>query len=250
MRFNPVPLMAVLLLFSFACFAQDDDRYRLSLKSGSFIPQKNIVDTRIDEVNRKAFRAQGKSFVIIQFESIPTPKEKDELKREGIELLDYVPNNAYTATVSSSLNATVLKRMKTRAVIELTPEQKLHPSLARGVFPNSVIKAAGTVDVWISFPKTFSFETVSAGIKAGNFEIVSTEYKDYNIIALRVAISRITELASLPFIDYVQEAPKEDVPLNNKSRANSRANILSSTLPGGRDLSGEGVVLGVGDDSD
>src|SRR5688500_4297522 len=187
MRFNPVPLMAILLFFSYASFAQDapqkredDGRYRLSLKSGSFIPQKNIADARIDEVNRKAYRAEGKSFVIIQFESIPTQKEKDQLRQEGIELLDYVPNNAYTATVTSSLNSTTLNRMRARAIIELSPEQKIQPSLAKGVFPNWAVKAAGTVDVWVSFPKTFSYEMVSAEIKAKNFEIVSTEYKSYN----------------------------------------------------------------------
>lgn len=250
MRFNPVPLIAVLLFFSYATFAQEDARYRLSLKSGSFIPQKNIGETRIDEVNRKAFRAEGKSFVIIQFESIPDQKEKEQLKQEGIELLDYVPNNAYTATVTGSLNTTTLSRAKTRAIIELTPEQKMQPSLARGVFPNWAVKAAGTVDIWVSFPKTFSYETVSAEIKTRNFDIVSTEYKNYNVIGLRIATNRINELAALPFIDYVQTAPKEDEPVNDKSRTNSRANILSSSLPGGRDLSGEGIVLGVGDDSD
>ena len=46
----------------------------------------------------------GKSFIVIQFESIPTEKEKQQLKQEGIELLDYIPNNAYTATVTGSLN--------------------------------------------------------------------------------------------------------------------------------------------------
>ncbi|RYZ42412.1 MAG: peptidase S8/S53 subtilisin kexin sedolisin, partial [Sphingobacteriales bacterium] len=45
----------------------------------------------------------------------------------------------------------------------------------------------------------------------------------------------------------MQAAPKEDEPLNNKSRANSRANILNSSLPGHYNLSGAGVVVGVGD---
>ena len=71
------------------------------------------------------------------------------------------------------------------------------------------------------------------------------------IISLRfvLPLNRINELASLPFIDYVQAAPKEDEPINNKSRASTKANILNSSLPGGRNLRGEGVVIGVGDDS-
>src|SRR5687767_14846855 len=98
MKFNPVPLMAVLLLYSYAGSAQvvssqreDENRYRLSLRSGSFIPSKNITDTSIDLLNRTAMRPGGKSFIVIQFEKIPAETERQLLKQEGIELLDYIP---------------------------------------------------------------------------------------------------------------------------------------------------------------
>src|SRR5688572_9851501 len=255
MRFHPLPLIAVLLLCAYSSFAQDpqkrqdDDRFRLSLKSGSFVPQKNIVESGISELNKKALRTAGKSYLIIQFENIPSENEKKQLRNEGIELLDYIPNNAYTATVTGSLNRTTLNRVKARAIVELGPEQKMESSLANGLYPTWAVKTAGTVDVWISFPKTFSYQQVSAEIKLRNFDIISTEYKVYNIIDLRIATSRLKELAALPFIDYVQPAPKEDEPINNKSTANTRATILRSSLPGGRNLTGEGVAVGVGDDS-
>jgi len=254
MRFNPVPLIATLLLCSVAAKAQvsslqDQNRYRISLKSGSFIPVANISDTSIEKLNKKAFRPGGKSLIVIQFDKIPTEAEKQSLKQEGIELLDYIPNNAYTATVSGFLNAVSLKKVKTRAVIELTPEQKMQPSLAAGLFPNWAVKTAGTIDVWISFLKNFSFEEISKECSIRNFDIVSTDFKQYNVIGLRVAAIRLRELASLSFIDYVQAAPKEDQPLNNKSTANSRGNVLQSSLPGGRNLRGEGIVVGVGDNA-
>src|SRR5688572_2910353 len=142
MRFNPVPLIAVLMLYAYAGSAQvvssqreDENRYRLSLKSGSFLPSKNITDTSIELLNKTAMRPGGKSFVIIQFEKIPADSEKKLLRQQGIELLDYIPNNAYTATVTGSLDIKLLNRLKTRAVIELAPEQKMQPSLAAGIFP-------------------------------------------------------------------------------------------------------------------
>ena len=74
MRFNPVPLMAVLLLYSYAGSAQvvptqreDESRYSLALKSGSFIPSKNISDTSIQAFNTTAMRPGGKTFLVIQF---------------------------------------------------------------------------------------------------------------------------------------------------------------------------------------
>ena len=254
MRLNPVPLLVVLMLCSHISFAQEvpskreeDNRYRLSLKSGSFIPPKNIAEINVNDINQKASKAGGKSFVIIQFENIPTAAEKKQLQQQGIELLDYVPNNAYTATITGSLNIIALKQAKGRAVVELTAAQKMEPSLANGIFPDWAVKVAGTIDVWVSFPRTFSYETVSAGIKAKNFDIISTDYKNYNIVGLRLATNRLTELAMLPFIEYVQVAPKEAQPLNDISTTNTKANVLNSSLLGGRNLQGEGVVVGVGD---
>ncbi len=254
MRLNPPPLIAVFLLCSSFTFAQvvkqvqkDDVHYRLSLKSGSFIPSKNIADTSIAELNKNIFKPGSKSFVIIQFENIPSATEKEQLKKSGIELLDYIPNNAYTATVSGSLHPETLNLLRTRAIVQLTPAQKMDPSLSGEALPAWAIKVAGSIDVWVSFPKTFAYEWVTSEIKAKNFDIVSADYKDYNIIVLRLATNRLSELASLPFIDYVQAAPKEAEPLNNNSTTHSRAKILNSSLPGGRNLRGEGIVVGVGD---
>jgi subtilisin family serine protease len=68
---------------------------------------------------------------------------------------------------------------------------------------------------------------------------------------LRIAASRLNELASLPFIEYVQPAPHEDQPLNYNSIFSSRANVLNASLAvGGKNLRGNGVVIGVGDNGD
>lgn len=248
MKLHPIPLVTA-LLFSYASFAQPDSRYRLSLQAGNFIPEKNITASRVNNLNQKMARFRNRSFVLIQFESLPGETEKKLMKGAGIELLDYIPNNAYTATITGTLSAALLSRLNARAVINPEPVQKMQPSLARGTAPGWSVRTAGTVDLWISYPRTFSFEDVSAGLRERNFDITSTEYRDYRVIALRISSSRLDELAALPFIEYVQSAPKADEILNDKSEANSRANVLHSSLSGGRNLRGEGVVVGVGDDS-
>ena len=101
MRPNPIPLIAAfLVLFSRSLSAQDDSRYNLLLKSGAFIPHKNITDDKLNQFNRKAIRATGKTFAVIQFEHIPAVSEKKQLLEAGIELLEYIPNNAYTVTIT------------------------------------------------------------------------------------------------------------------------------------------------------
>ena len=124
MKPNPIPVIAALLLLSFSLAAQDqknssvdNKRFKLLLKSGSFIPAKNIFFDKLDQFNRKAFREQEKTFAVIQFETIPTTEERNQLQHAGIELLDYIPNNTYTVTITGSLDTTTLTKLNVRAVV-------------------------------------------------------------------------------------------------------------------------------------
>ncbi|MGB3155866.1 MAG: hypothetical protein WBB06_14765, partial [Chitinophagaceae bacterium] len=147
MKPNPIPVIAALLLFTLSLAAQDESRYQLLLKSGTLTPEKNITAERLNQFSRNTNPVSGKTFAIIQFEQIPTESIKQQLKLAGIELLDYIPNNAYTVTITGSLNASFLTEVKARSVIELSPLQKMQPELALGNFPAHAVKVAGTVDV-------------------------------------------------------------------------------------------------------
>jgi hypothetical protein len=249
MKRRPIPLIAFCLLFSQFALSQQDSTHRLFLKSGVVVPQKNIDASFVNQFNQKQEIA-GQRFVIIQFEHLPGDAQKQVLKLAGIELLDYIPDNAYTASITKNIKKEILDAANARAFVELLPQQKMLPALAAGILPPWAVKVPGTVDVWISFPKTLPFETVSNELKKRNLEIISSGYKNYQVLGLRVASYRLGELASLPFIEYVQPAPREDQPLNFNSRSDSRANALNSSIAsGGYDLNGAGVVIGVGDNA-
>ncbi|HRE38059.1 MAG TPA: S8 family serine peptidase [Chitinophagaceae bacterium] len=255
MRFYPIPLMAFVLLLSLSVSAQDDSRFSLLLKSGTIVPPKNITVENIDNYNRVASRTNGKALAVIQFEQIPSPSERLQLKQSGIELLDYVPNNAYTATITGSLDLFHLLDFKVRSVVELTPVQKMQPELAAGIFPGHAVKVAGTVDVWISFPSSYAFEEVREQFNKKNIDVIGSRLKEYRILELRIASGRLTELASFPFVEYVQVAPGEDKPLSdlwtNWGIDGIRAKFLNAPLSvGGENLKGNGVTVGVGDDAD
>ncbi|MCE6988449.1 S8 family serine peptidase [Dyadobacter sp. CY323] len=218
------------------------------LRSGAFTPEKNI-SAQLKGTNLRTSDSAKKSFVIIQFEEIPGADERRQLKEEGIDLLEYIPNFAYTATITGNGSGNALARTKGRSVIELSPEQKMQPGLANGKIPAHAIKVGGNVDVWISYPRSFKYSEISENLKEKAFDLISDQYKDYQILAVRVPISRLNELAGQPFIQYVQAVPQEDKPFNNRTFVNGRANVLASSLPIGRNLTGEGVVVGVGDEA-
>lgn len=252
---NPIPLIAGMLCLGLALQAQEVSRYTLKLNSGSFIPASNISADQLSRFQQQAAKTSGKSFAVIQFEKIPTEAQKQQLKQAGIQLLDYIPDNAYTATISQMPDLAFLQQLKARSVIELTAAQKMSPQLSAGDFPPRAVKIAGTVDVWISFPESFSLAEVTAELRARSFDILSVDLKDYRIVAVRTSVQKLGELALLPCVDYVQAVPGEDEPLSplwaNRGKDGMRGSILNAPISqGGKNLKGAGVVIGVGDDSD
>ena len=214
-------------------------------------PVENIRASSVDSFNKIAPRYHSKAFLILQFESLPGLETKKLLAGAGIVLLDYLPVNSYTASIYYDLDATTLRLAHVRAFTSLSPQQKMEAQLAFGAIPSWAIKIPGTVDVWISFPKSFSLSEVSEYLNKLNIDVTSYKYTPYRILALRLSTNRIYELASLPCIEYVQALPKPVQPLNYGSRGASGALYLNADVAnGGKGLNGEGVVLGIGDDED
>jgi hypothetical protein len=228
-------------------YAQKNSDFSLLLRNGTIIPAKNISDNTVNANNRRSASPGQKSFVVIQFESIPNDPEIELLKHQGIELLDYIPNNAYTATVSGALNTQVLKQAKARAIIDLLPEQKMAPNLLDGTIPVHAEKVKGFVDVWVNFPKSFSVTEINELLLSNKFDIISKKLASQHILEIRVAKARLHELAGQSYIQYVEAIPGPDSETNDKTQTNSRANVLNSNSATGLNLRGNGVVIGVGD---
>ncbi len=223
--------------------------YSIRLQSGSFIPESNISEKKLEAFQKKLPTTAGKNVFLIQFEELPAAAERNLLASGGVELLTYVSGNAYTATAKKSLDVTLLKKAKTRAVTSLSPIQKMHTSLAKKMFPRWAVKIGGTIDLWFSYPVNFTPTEIKAVLAEKNIDLLDETYQQYHILSVRIAQSRIEELAAQPFVEYIQPTPKEDEEVNNKSTVQTKANLLKSWLPGERALSGRGVVIGVGDNA-
>jgi len=251
MRINPIPLITGLLLCTIFSFSQKDTTFTLRLRNGNFVPEKNITTENTSRVGQQLQKVNGKSFAYIQFDKIPTENQKQQLKQSGIELLEYIPANTYSVLIRGNLNNGVLQAAGARSLFTLSAEQKMHPSLAKGILPSWAVKTPGMADLWISFPKSFSFEEIKTLLQEKKISITTTDYSLYNIIGVRLSRDRITELASFPFIEYTEPAPHGDQLLNFESKNDSRGSILqASASVGGYDLKGEGMTVGIGDDAD
>jgi len=251
MRIHPIPITFLFCFFSITSFSQKEANAVLQLRSGTFFPEKNITAEAVKSFSDRLQKINGKSFAVLQFEQLPSETKKQELAASGIQLLEYISGNAYTICITKNIDHTLLQLAGVRSIFELSPVQKMHPAMAKGIFPSWAIRTPGMVDVWISFPKTISFEEIKNLLRSKNIEITSTKYSNYHVIGLRIIRARLNEVASFPFLEYIEPAPHGDQNLNYIAKQNSRGNILNaSNGVGGYDLKGNGVVIGVGDDAD
>ncbi|MBO9617104.1 MAG: S8 family serine peptidase [Dyadobacter sp.] len=228
--------------------AQKNRAYNLYLKSGTItpVPTLELVRKRPDNRLRVA-TVDDDEFVIIQFFKIPEASQVQQLMTAGITLLDYIPENAYAAVVHGEPDPNVLQATGVRAILELQPEQKIQPALLGRNLPPHVVREAGKADVRISYVRRWGPDRVRQALDKQGGQLLSDALSIYQIVEARIAIDGLRALAEQPWVQYVEAVPPPDEPLNDKSEAATRANILTSLLPGQRQLTGEGVVIGIGD---
>ena len=230
MRIHPIPFTILLCFFSFISFSQKDTSNALQLRSGKIFTEKNITQENVKNFTDHLQKVNGKSFAVLQFDQLPSDAKKQELAVSGVQLLEYIPGNAYTICITKNIDHTILQKAGARSILELSPEQKMNPTMAKGIFPSWAVKTPGMVDVWISFPKTISFDEIEILLKEKKVSITTTDFKQQNIIGLKISRKRIAEIAGFSFIEYMEPAPHGDQLLNAESRTNSRGYILNTAI--------------------
>ena len=110
MKLNRQLLLSVLFLPS-VIFAQQIEQ-TIQLKNGFVRLEPNIKKAFLDSFSKKATRFHQKTFAVLQFESIPTEETKKLLSASGVELLEYIPNNAYTVSISGSPSVAIFEQAK------------------------------------------------------------------------------------------------------------------------------------------
>ncbi|MEK7224645.1 MAG: hypothetical protein AAB221_03070, partial [Bacteroidota bacterium] len=155
----------LVLLFPLSLTAQVNPDYRILLHAGEFVPEKNISTvSSASPVLQQSLFAE-KYYITIQFLSLPDNAMKAQLKSAGVELIDYIPNNAYTAAVSANVNPDVFRSFPVRAIFQFTPTQKTNRELLDKQVPAHASAAAGYADVTITTYEKMPAAVISASLQ-------------------------------------------------------------------------------------
>ncbi len=220
----------------------------IKLKQGDFIAPKIILEN-IDPDNFlfKDAVFENRLYLFLQFKSVPSFAENKVLIQKGIELLDYVPDNTFLVRINGFVSKNELKQLKVVNTVSISSLIKLDPTVA--IHQQELKKySEQTIELLVTGFKGIGNEKlIQEFLKK---DIKAEVYKKgwEGAVKVTVASGRIDEIAKASFVYYVEEFPAAEIPLNNESGVSHGTSGLQNSLPGiGRNLSGKGVVIGMGD---
>ena len=187
---------------------------------------------------------EKKKNFIIQFNEIPTDKQKAEMRNLGVELLHYVPDYAWFASAPENLDVEKLRIYPIYAFSPIYEDMKL-------TIPLFIIKLVTYEDLDATKLKpvevcTFFIENEGFAIQKlseiGAINIQKGNIK--NTFFLEIPENKIYKLARIPFIYAISEqTPSPQLELSYRNTV-GRANYLSSGI-NGMNFNGDGVTLAI-----
>jgi hypothetical protein len=238
-------LLLLILLHCFCLFSQ-----QLKFKNKIINAPANAAKFSWETFRASAPSFKGTYVALLQFANTPNNVTKDLLKSHGIELLQFVPDNAFTAAIHQPINKELLNAAGIRSIVPVPAEIKVANNIFKDV-TNAALKSAAKVDVLVSITKGFNVEEVLQDLIRRNISITNNDFEQYRVVAVKIEQSQLNVIGELPYIEYIQAVPPADKKLNDELRSNHKANVLQAPVSlGGENLNGKGVVIGVGDNAD
>ena len=238
----------VLLAFFFSfvsitLVAQVEKLVRFS--NGDFKADNNIIKQSFKEEDLQPSRYGEKYFVLIQFSSLPSIKQQQQLKATGIDLDTYLPGDAYLASIKRGFDFTSAKNFNIISINVVPAEYKIAPALQN--FQKSYDKLSARY-IAVSYHSSMDKETVEEELQKAGATIVPTKFNPPDIIFIQANPTVVDAIAALPFVSYISLQTMKDEPLNYNDRATHSISGLNAL--GGKNLNGAGVTIGVGDNAD
>jgi subtilisin family serine protease len=235
----------LLCLFTNA-FAQSSG-YEILLESGSFVPLENTRNFPSKPYSENEL-VSGRYYRILQFYSIPLQHQKEELEKQGIIFLEYIPNKAYKASIPENFNLSILLDYNLRSITEISPVNKLTPQLAQKNIPFWAREKEGKVDVVLLYYSDISAEYIHREIERNSDVEFLSAFHHAHQITVRIPIEKIFSIASLPFVSFMEPVSAPAEPDNLPGVTNHRSNVIASSYDAGRKYDGTGVKIAMGDD--
>lgn len=235
-----------LLLFSvcLTATAQNTD-VPVRFAAGNFITGNNIQKQSFRKENLQPAFFNGNYFVLVQFSTLPSLQQQKQLRNAGCDLQTYIPGNAYLASIKSSFDFAKAPGFNIISINNIPALYKKDIAF-RNFQP--VTGLAGQKLMAVSFYTSVNKADVMTELEKAGVLIVPTKYTETNVVFIQADISKADAIAAMPFVAYLGLQSLTDKELNYKSIGKHA--VTSLLAPSGKNLSGKGITVGVGDNAE
>ena len=241
--FTLITRLLFFIFFPGLVFAQQKKDYSILLNTGKFIPEENAMTLlKSSGVFQKSL-FNNKHYVTIQFNFLPDQEAKARLSAAGIQLIDYIPNLAFTAAVSAVVDPVNLPSFDIRSVFQFSNYQKTMPVVLNGSVPSYAIKEPGYADINVLTYEKLNIADVFNAFNNTGARIIA-ETPVFREFTVRIPTQNISLLADLAFVQWLEFIDPPNEPENLPGRTLHRASILND---GVRNLKGDGINVGIWD---
>ncbi|MEO6733815.1 MAG: S8 family serine peptidase, partial [Ferruginibacter sp.] len=244
---KPIAVLSLcffLLFFSTSLFAQlPANTVRFS--TGDFITGNNVSSQTFQKANLSTASFAKQYFVLIQFSVLPSVQVQENLNKAGIYLHEYLPGNAYLATINNAFNFSSTASFNIASINTVPSFYKIDPDLAN--YHSSAGKETNK-KIAVSFYPTLDRAVVATQLQQAGAIITVTKFDQNNVIFIEAGQSVINAIADLPFVSSIHLQSVTDIIINYNdigAHGISGLNALN-----GRNLNGRGVTIGIGDNAD
>jgi len=238
--------MKKLLFLSFFSIGISVHAQMLHLKNGSFIPSSNIQDIK-NFNNWKDYEFNNQVYCIIQFDKATSLNERKLIESEtGIQFFDYFPKWAFLATIPKNISKSALENRSIRAILPMQSTAKIDKKLIEKPFPNWIVKQNGAIEILVDLYSTISQNEAINSFAQKNIQFIN--WKNKHTAIVQINENKLNELATLPWVKYLQPISAPTELENLTERTNHRVNTIDASYASGLHYDGTGVSVSVGDD--
>ena len=233
-------------LSSFFCANAQVANYKLQTWQGEFLPQENIGNSVVDLQAFEPYLYNDTYYLVLQFNGYLTQAQQNEFGKNGVELLNYLPNYAYFVAIKRGADLSFLKKNNARAIFGFEPRYKLDVQLTSLPLPDWAVRG-GEIAVVFSAYSSVSAKEASAYLAQKGYKVAETESVGYGVVVVLPAAD-LQKLAAVPFCASLAPVPPVGKPEDREGRSIQRANAIDAAYPMGRHYNGEGVGVALADD--
>lgn len=248
MKCSSILAKAVFALFFLGYLAGNAQNSKsIQFKSGDYTPENNIGKNiaQTSYINNEL--VNGFYYRIVQFETIPSTQQKEELKKAGIELLNYLPKNAFYASISTTAKLSELLSKKATSIISIAPTFKLNKVLKSKNYPKWAMINKNTIEINAIYFSNITEQTILNKLQKKGVKV--TMSNTANIVRFRVSLSELNDIYAQPEFYYFEELDKPAEPEGIEDRTNHRSNSIATEYYGGLKFDGTGVTVMLQDNS-